>query len=105
MTHKIEMWREALETKGLKISRTKIEYMECHFSKSRSIDNEVVKIDNQEISKSEHFRYLGSMINKDGEFDDDVTYRIKVGWLNWRSASGILCDCRISAKLEKKFIG
>ena len=55
--------------------------MECHFNKSRSRDNEVVKIDNQEIPKSEHFRYLGSIISKDGELCDDVTHRIKVGWL------------------------
>ena len=86
------MWREALETKGLKIGRTKTEYMECHRSNSKSRDNEIVNIDNQEIAKSEYFCYLGSMINKDGEFNDDVTHRIKVGWLKWRSASGILCD-------------
>ena len=55
--------------------------MKYHFSNIRSRDNEAVKIDNQEMPKSEHFRYLGSMISKYGEFGDDVTHRIKVRWL------------------------
>ena len=100
---KLEAWREALETKGLKISRTKTEYMECTFSNSGSRDNEAVKIEDQEIPKREHFRYLGSMISRDGEIGDDVTHRIKVGWLKWRSASGVLCDRRIPVKLKGKF--
>ena len=62
-----------------------------------------MKIDTKEILKSDHFRYLGLMISKDGEFGDDVTHRIKVGWLKWRSAFGILCDRRILAKLKGKF--
>ena len=56
--------------------------MECHFINSRSRDNEAVKFDNQEILKSEHFCYLGSMISKDGELRDDVMHKIKVGWIN-----------------------
>ena len=31
---KLELWREALESKGLEISRNKIEYMECNFGKN-----------------------------------------------------------------------
>jgi hypothetical protein len=27
------------------------------------------------------FRYLGSMLQKDGDIDEDVSHRIKVGWL------------------------
>ena len=29
---KLEEWREALERKGLRISRTKTEYLRCNFS-------------------------------------------------------------------------
>ena len=42
------------------------------------------------------------MISKNRELGDDATHRIKVGWLKWRSASGILC-ARIPAKLKGKF--
>ena len=31
---KLELWREALESKGLKISGNKTEYMEYNFSKN-----------------------------------------------------------------------
>jgi hypothetical protein len=30
------------------------------------------------------FRYLGSMLQKDGDIDEDLSHRIKVGWLKWR---------------------
>ena len=42
---KLETWREALETRGFRIRRTKIEYMECHFSSSRSKNGDVVKLE------------------------------------------------------------
>ena len=32
--HKLEEWREALEGKGLRISRTKTEYLRCNFSRT-----------------------------------------------------------------------
>ena len=52
---KLELWREALESKGFKISRNKIEYMECNFSKNQGMNEEVVSIEGQEIPKSEQF--------------------------------------------------
>ena len=59
---KLEIWRKALESKGFRISRTKIEYMECKFSNSNNESRGEVKIENQELPKSEHFHYLGSII-------------------------------------------
>ena len=89
---RLEIWRDVLELKGFKISRKKTGYMECKFSVSRRSHNEWVKIQNQAIPKREKFRYLGSSFSKDGEIVDDITHIIQVGWLKWRSASGILCD-------------
>ena len=34
---KLELWREALESKGLK-SRNKTEYMECYFSRNKGMN-------------------------------------------------------------------
>ena len=100
---KLETWREALETRGFRISRTKTEYMECSFSSRRSTNGDVVKLEGQEIPKRDHFRYLGSIIRKDGDVSDDVIHRIKAGWIKWRSATGVLCDRRIPVKLKGKF--
>ena len=52
---KLELWRGVLESKGFRISRTKTEYMECKFSQNRSGNEGVVRIDNQEIPRSDHF--------------------------------------------------
>ena len=29
---KLEIWRQTLESKGFRLSRTKMEYLECNFS-------------------------------------------------------------------------
>ena len=100
---KLERWREELESKGFRISRVKTEYMECIFSSSREGDRGEVRIETQELPKSERFWYLGSIITKDGEIGEDVTHRIKAGWLKWRSATGVLCDKRIPTRLKGKF--
>jgi hypothetical protein len=60
-------------------------------------------IDGQVVPKKDTFRYLGSMLQKDGDIDEDLSYRIKVGWLKWRQASGVLCDSRVPLKLKDNF--
>ncbi len=42
-------------------------------------------------------------MHKEGDIVDDVAHRIRVGWLKWRGASGVLCDKRIPLKLKGKF--
>ena len=49
------------------------------------------------------FRYLGSMLQNDGEIDEDVRHRISSGWLKWRQASSVLCDRRVPQRLKGKF--
>jgi hypothetical protein len=53
--------------------------------------------------KKDTFRYLGSMPQKNGDIDEDVSHRIKAGWLKWCQASDILCDFRVPLKLKDKF--
>jgi hypothetical protein len=43
------------------------------------------------------------MFQKDEDIDEDLSHRIKAGWLNWRQTSGVLCDPRVSLKLKDKF--
>ena len=100
---KLERWREALETRGFRISRTKTEYMECDFSNHKESIEDIVKLEGQNLPKRDMFRYLGSIIHREGDITEDVTHRIKAGWLKWRSASGVLCDRRIPVKLKGKF--
>ena len=41
---KLEIWRDALESKGFRLSRTKKEYVE-YMSKSRNKDEGIVRLD------------------------------------------------------------
>jgi len=62
-----------------------------------------VTLDGQEILMSSHFKYLGSIIQNDGEINSDVNCRIQTGWLKWRSAIGVLYDRNILLWLKEKF--
>ncbi|KAG2610882.1 hypothetical protein PVAP13_4KG233500 [Panicum virgatum] len=53
--------------------------------------------------RKDTFWYLGSVLQKYGDIDEDVRHRISAGWLKWRQASGILCDKRVPQKLKSKF--
>jgi hypothetical protein len=46
---------------------------------------------------------MGSMLQMDGDIDEDVSHRIKSGCLKWRQTSGVLCDPRVPLKLKGKF--
>ena len=48
------------------------------------------------------FRYLVSMLQKDGDIGKDVRHRISAGWLKWCQPSGILCDRRVPQKVKGK---
>ncbi|XP_059291209.1 uncharacterized protein LOC132044724 [Lycium ferocissimum] len=78
---RLEVWRQTLESKGFKLSRTKTKYLECKFSNGSQVEDEDVQLDTQLIAKKESFKYLGSIIQGTDEINDDVTYRIRAGWM------------------------
>ena len=53
------------------------------------------------MPRKDTFRYFGSVLQRDGDIDEDVSHRI--GWMKWRQASGVLCDKRVPQKLKGKF--
>jgi hypothetical protein len=54
------------------------------------------------VLKKNNFHYLGSMLQKDEDIDENLSHRIKADWLKWRQASGVLCDARVPLKLKDK---
>ncbi|KAH1210522.1 LINE-1 retrotransposable element ORF2 protein [Glycine max] len=103
LNERLETWRRALETHGFRLSRSKSEYMECKFNKRRRVSNSEVKIGDHIIPQVTRFKYLGSVIQDDGQIEGDVNHRIQAGWMKWRKASGVLCDAKVPIKLKGKF--
>jgi hypothetical protein len=69
-----------LEAKGFRLSRPKTEYIKCDFSATTQEEGDV-RLDGQMVPKRDTFRYLGSMLQKDGDIDENLSHRIKVGCL------------------------
>ena len=80
VNRKLESWRQTLESKGFRVSRTKTKYMRCDFGNAAH-EEEDVSLEGQMVPKKDAFRYLGSMLQKDGDIDADVCHRIKAGWM------------------------
>jgi hypothetical protein len=79
-----------------------MEYMKCDFSATTQEEGDV-RLDGQVVPKKNTFHYLGSVLQKDGDIDEDVNHIIKTSWLKWHKASGVLCDPRVPLKLKDKF--
>ena len=76
---KLELWRETLESKGFRLSRTKTKYMRCDFG-TTTRDEEDISLEGQVVPRKDTFQYLGSL-QRDGDIDEDVSHRIKAGWI------------------------
>ncbi|XP_070057395.1 uncharacterized protein [Nicotiana tomentosiformis] len=100
---RLEVWRQTLESKGFKLSRITTEYLECKFSVGAHEAEVHVKLDTQVIPQRDRFKYLGSVIQGNGEIDEDVAHRIGVEWMKWRLVSGVLCDKNVPPRCKGKF--
>ncbi|KAK3526100.1 hypothetical protein QTP70_015423, partial [Hemibagrus guttatus] len=94
----LERWRFALERRGMKVSRSKTEYM-CVNERERS---GTVRLQGEEVKKVQEFKYLGSTVQSNGECGKEVKKRVQAGWNGWRKVSGVLCDQKISARIKGK---
>jgi hypothetical protein len=69
---------------------SKTEYIKCDFSATTQEKGDA-RLDGQLV------------LQKNEDIDEDVSHKIKVGWLKWRQASDVLCDPRMPLKLKGKF--
>ncbi|XP_070002487.1 uncharacterized protein [Nicotiana sylvestris] len=101
VNERLEVWRHALESKGFKLSRIKMEYLECKFSTEPWEVGVDVRLESRVIPSRGSFKYLGSIIQGGWEIDEDVIHRIGVEWMKWRLASRVLCDKRVPLILKE----
>ncbi|KAF3670561.1 Myosin-15 [Capsicum annuum] len=63
---KLEVWRQTLESKGFRLSRSKTEYLECKFNDVRQEDEVVVRLDSQTGgSPSGHVVWSGMLASQE----------------------------------------
>ncbi|XP_076920734.1 uncharacterized protein LOC143581941 [Bidens hawaiensis] len=89
LNERLEEWRVALEDKGLRISRSKTEYLFCDFSGVGDSEDTEITIEDQVVPQITKFKYLGSFVQSNGEIYSDITHRIQAGWCRWKAATGV----------------
>ena len=97
LQERLEECRRSLEEYGLRVSREKTEYMEFNVEEEGE-----VMMDGCQLKNVDSFKYLGSIVSKDGSIDEEIRGRVQSGWNNWKRTSGVLCDKRISARVKGK---
>ena len=95
---RLESWKYALERRGMKVSRSKTEYL-CI---NRENDDETVKMKDAKVPRVKEFKYLGSTVQESGGCEREAKKRVQAGWNGWRRVSGVICDRRLPARVKGK---
>ena len=82
----------------LKVSRSKTKYMQA----GGVDDGGELRLQGETMKKVEIFKYLESVVSRDGSCEEEIRRRIQAGWLSWRKISGVLCDRKLSARVKGK---
>ena len=82
----LEIWKNALERRGLKVSQSKTEY-----SRVGGVDDgDELKLQGEKAKRAKNFKYLGSTVSNDGRCEKEVKRRIQARWMSWRKVSGVV---------------
>ena len=86
------------ERHGLKISRTKTEYMPGSTHDTETTE----KIVDAELPTVTSFKYLGSIFTSEGGSQANVNNRIIIGRMKWKEVSGVMCNRKMPVELKDK---
>ena len=95
---RLESWKYALERRGMKVNRSKTEYL-CINGEN---DSKTVKMKDTKVPRVKEFKYLGSTVQESGSCESEVKKRVQVGWKQWRKVLGVICDRRFPARVKGK---
>ncbi|KAK3547468.1 hypothetical protein QTP86_021041 [Hemibagrus guttatus] len=95
----LERWRFALERRGMKVSRSKTEYM-CVNEREGS---GTVRLQGEEVKKVQEFKYLGSTVQSNGECGKEVKKRVQAGWY-WGSITAAEAKQLLNEALDGSFL-
>ena len=72
---RLESWKYALERKGMKVSRSKTEYLCINGGNY----DETVKMEDAKVPRIKEFKYLGSTVQESGGCEREVKKRVQAG--------------------------
>ena len=98
VVRRLGSWRYALERRGMKVSRSKTEYLFINGGN----DDETVKMEDTKVPRVKKFKHLESMVQESGTCEREVKKRVQAGWNGWRKVSGVICDRRLPARVKQK---
>lgn len=96
LQEQVQAWCDRLSQFGLRLNITKTEYMETNPTVG------TITVNGENLKKTTHFRYLGSVLQCDGGIERVVRARVNASWLRWREISGVLCDKKMPLRLKSK---
>ena len=73
---RLASWRYALEIRGMKVNRSKNEYLCINGGN----DDKTIKMDDKKVPRVKKFKYLGSTVQESGGCEREVKKRVKIGW-------------------------
>ena len=72
---RLESWKYALERKGMKVSRSKTEYLCINGGNN----DETVKMEDTKVPRVKEFKYLGSTVQESGGCEREVKKKVQAG--------------------------
>ena len=94
--NRLESWQKVLTGNGLQINVAKTEHL------STTENPLPMTLNGEELKNVDHFKYLGSVIDKDGTIDKYVDLRVQAALSSWRKLTGVLYDRKIPLRLKAK---
>ena len=94
----LDCWRYALERIGMKVSRSKTEYL-CVNGGNK---DETIKLEDTKVPRIKEFKYLGSTVQESSSCEREIKKRVQEGWYEWKKVSGVICDRRLPARVKGK---
>ena len=95
---KLESWKYTLERRGMKVSRSKTEYLCINGGN----DDETVKMEDTKVPRVKEFKYLESTVQESDGCEREIKKRVQAGWNGWRRVSGVICDKRLPVRVKGK---
>uniref|UniRef100_A0A914UU89 Reverse transcriptase domain-containing protein n=1 Tax=Plectus sambesii TaxID=2011161 RepID=A0A914UU89_9BILA len=99
LERELQKWKDQLHSHGLWLNISKTEYMATELD---AANNSIIHLYGAPITRVEKFKYLGSVLCKEGDIDADIKNMMACGWLKWRECSGVLCDKKMPPRLKSK---